>query len=394
MSDNRRVLFGVSDVITANYFLREFMAETRERGFDVTWFAGGTTAPVPELADTFVPVPTLRRTISIKEDAAALRDIIKLIRRERPAAAHISTPKAALLGMLAAKWCRVPKRVYLVRGLRLETSQGPSKYLLWFLERLTASCATDVVCVSHSVAQRCAEMKLASKRKLIVLGEGSSCGVTTERFAPTPERHEAGMALRHELGIEADRVVIGYVGRINKPKGVEELLLAFAEVRKNHRVALVCLGDLDPGEPVSAEAEAILRGGDHVHWLPHMSDPSSVYHAFDMFVLATYREGFPNVALEAASAALPVVTTDATGAIDSVVPDVTGVIVKAQDAAALAAGIVQLVDQPAVRARMGAAGRKRCEDVFERSTVVLRHVEHLVGSPTAVPTPALETERV
>jgi glycosyltransferase involved in cell wall biosynthesis len=379
VSSNRRVLFGVSDVITANYFLKEFITDTIEQGFDVTWFAGGTTTPAPELASRFVHIPTLRRTISVKDDAAALRTLIGLMRRERPMAAHISTPKAALLGMLAAKLCRVPKRVYLVRGLRLETASGPGRWLLWFLEWLTGACATDIVCVSHSVADACAAMRLAPKRKLVVLGQGSSCGVQTERFAPTEERQAVGRELRRSLGIDDGRVVIGYVGRFNKPKGVEELLLAFDQLRAEHNVELMCVGDLDAGEPISAEAEAVLRGGDHVHWVPYANDPSPIYHAFDIFVLPTHREGFPNVCLEAASAGLPVITTDATGAIDSVVPGVTGLIVPCHDPKALAAAIAELVEAPATRRSMGLAGLERCEKEFERETVVVQHVDHLVG---------------
>jgi glycosyltransferase involved in cell wall biosynthesis len=375
-----RVLFGVSDVLSANTFLKEFVADTQSRGAHVRWFAGGVSVPAATLASTFVHVPSLVRNISVKDDLAALRALVTLMRRENPTAVHLSTPKAALLGMMAAVWCRVPRRVYMIRGLRLETSSGPSFVLLWLLEWLTGFLATEIVCVSHSVAKRTTELRLASSRKITVLGEGSSCGVITERFAPTVERLEAGRALRQSFGIADDRIVIGYVGRINASKGVEDLLMAFAEARKVHPVDLLVVGDLEPGEPLTPEAVAVLNSGDHVHWQPFVTDSAPYYHAFDMFVLATYREGFPNVVLEAGSAGLAVITTDATGAVDSVVPNVTGLMFKTGNVAELTKAIADLAEDGVLRRRMGDAARQRCAEMFERQKVVLRHVDHLVGN--------------
>jgi glycosyltransferase involved in cell wall biosynthesis len=374
-----RVLFGVSDVISANTFLKEFVADTQARGAHVRWFAGGVTAPAPTLVGTFVHVPSLVRNISIKDDLGALRTLVALMKREHPTAVHLSTPKAALLGMMAAAWCRVPRRVYMLRGLRLETSSGPSFVLLWLLEWLTGFLATEIVCVSHSVAKRTTALHLASSRKITVLGEGSSCGVITQRFAPSAERSEVGREIRHRFGIDDDRIVIGYVGRVNASKGVEDLLMAFAESRKEHQVDLLVVGDLEPGEPLTPQAVEVLNGGDHVHWQPFVTDTSPYYHAFDMFVLATYREGFPNVVLEAGSAGLAVITTDATGAVDSVVPNVTGLMVKTGNVAELTKAIAELAEDGAKRRRLGDAARQRCAEVFEREKVVLRHVDHLVG---------------
>ena len=384
MTTAPRVLFGVSDVLSANTFLKEFVASTEARGAHVAWFAGGTLTPAPTLAPTFIPVSSLVRTISVKDDLRALRDLVAIMKRERPTAVHLSTPKAALLGMIAAAWCRIPKRVYMIRGLRLETAKGPGFALLWVLEWLTGFLATDVMCVSRSVAARTAALHLSPARKLTVLGAGSSCGVITARFAPTPERHAAGRAIRQQFGIEDDRVVIGYVGRINTSKGVEDLLMAFDRLRANRRVALIVVGDLEPGEPLTDAAVQVLNGRNNVHWQTFVTDTSSYYHAFDIFTLATYREGFPNVILEAGSASLPVVTTDATGAVDSVVPGVTGLMVPTGDVAALTKALTELVDDPTARVRMGAAGRSRCIEVFEREAVVVGHVDHLVGRVEAL----------
>ena len=255
------MLFGVSDVISANYFLQEFIAGTRRQGFDVSWFAGGSVAPAAAISEGFVHIPTLHRTISVADDFKALRDLVRLIRRDRPVAVHISTPKAALLGSLASVLCRVPRRVYLVRGLRLETASGPAKMLLWFLEWLTGFCATDIVCVSSSVMERCVEMRLAPRRKMQVLGPGSSCGVETVRFTPNPERSAAGRERRHQLGIPDDHVVFGFVGRLNKAKGVEDLFNAFEQVAATTPTSLMCVGDLEPGEVINEQAEATLRSG-------------------------------------------------------------------------------------------------------------------------------------
>jgi glycosyltransferase involved in cell wall biosynthesis len=395
MAAGKRVVLGVSDVMTGNYFMRELIAELTLRGHDPLWFAGGGRTPDASIAPSLQRIESLKRTISVKDDLRALRVIIKLLRQLRPPVVHFSTPKAALLGMMAAKICRVPKRVYLVRGLRLETASGPGWLLLWMLERLTAFCATDVVCVSRSVAERSAQMKLAPRKRMIVLGQGSSCGVDTLRFASTAERAEQALATRRSMGIEDDRVVLGCVGRLNKAKGVEEVLTAFTKLRARHKVALICLGDLDPGEPISAEAEAVLRGGGDVYWLPHVEDAAASYHLFDILVLATYREGFPNVVLEASSAGLPVVTTTATGAVDSVVDGSTGLLVPPADVDALVTAVARLIEHPEERERMGKAGFARCQRYFERADVIRLHADHLVGeSALSVAVQTAQKERV
>jgi glycosyltransferase involved in cell wall biosynthesis len=379
MTTRKSVLFGVSDVISANYFLKEFIAGTRREGFDVSWFAGGTVTPHASVAEGFVHIPTLHRAISVGDDFRALRDLVRLIRRERPVAVHISTPKAALLGSLAAFVCRVPRRVYLVRGLRLETASGPSKALLWFLEWLTGFCATDILCVSQSVMARCIEMKLAPKRKMRVLGPGSSCGVETARFTRNPERLASGLERRRTLGIPDDHVVFGYVGRLNKAKGVEDLFRAFEQASATAAMSLMCVGELEPGEVIDEHTQATLRTGHNVHWVEYMKDPAPIYHAFDVLVLPTHREGFPNVVLEAGSAGLPVITTTATGAIDAVVDGVTGILVPPRDPVALADAIAQLEADPDRRRALGDAGQRRCEMEFERTTVISQHIDHLIG---------------
>lgn len=379
MVDGDRVVLGVSDVLTGNSFLKEFVPELTRRGFDAVWFAGGERDPVADLKPTLVRMPSLKRTISVREDVAALRAISALLRVDRPAVAHFSTPKASLLGMMAAAWHRVPRRVYLLRGLRLETASGASWLLLWCLERLTTLFATDVLCVSFSLRDEAERLHLLGRGKATVLGEGSSCGVQTERFMPTLERREAGLAQRRSMGIADDCLVFGCIGRLNKAKGVEDTLAAFARLRDRHNIALICLGDLDPGEPVSAEAEALLRGGNGVYWLPHAADPVSVYDMLDTLILATYREGFPNVVLEASSAGLAVITTTATGAADAVQEGVTGLKVPAGDVGLLAGAMTRLIERPEERRAMGLAGQARCRQYFERADVVRQHVDHLVG---------------
>ena len=379
MTQGERVVLGVSDVLTGNSFLKEFIPELTRRGFDALWFAGGEREPVSDLKPTFVRTASLKRTISITDDVAALRAIAALLRENKPAVAHFSTPKAALLGILAAAWRRVPRRVYLVRGLRLETATGPSWLLLWCLERLTTFFATDVLCVSFSLRDEAERLRLVGRGKAKVIGQGSSCGVDTQRFAPTAERRECALVERRRMGIGDDCLVFGYVGRLNKAKGVEEMLAAFAQLRDGHDVALICLGDLDPGEPISAQAEKMLRGGKGVHWLAYAVDPVPVYDMIDVLILATYREGFPNVVLEASSAGLAVITTTATGAIDSVVEGVTGLKVPVGDVDALASAMTRLIEHPDERRAMGLAGLARCRQYFERTDVVRLHVDHLVG---------------
>ena len=281
----------------------------------------------------------------------------------------VSTPKAGLLAGLAAWLTRVPTRVYVLRGLRLETTQGLRWVLLWTLEWVAIHAAHQVIVVSPSLLARTRMLRLIGHHRSVVLGAGASNGVDLSRFAPTPERKNTARAWREGMGIPVTAFVFGYVGRPAVDKGIGELIQAFAALTAvDLDVWLVIVGTNALHE-LPANIGATLDSTPRVLFTGWVDDSAPTYHTMDALVLPTYREGFPNVPLEAAAAGLPVITTTATGAIDSIQAGITGLLVPPRDSAALLTAMRKLTSDRQRAADMGTAGRDFVDNNFTNDRV-------------------------
>ena len=312
----------------------------------------------------------MQREISPARDVTSLLRLCRLIHRVRPTICNTGTPKAGLLVGLAAWLNLVPCRVYTLRGLRLETAVGLKRRILQLTERIACGCAHRVICVSPSLRRRAIDLGLVSADKAVVLASGSSNGVDISRFVPTPARLAAAEGIRRRHGIPSTAPVIGYVGRFTRDKGLPELIAAFQVVRSECLDAvLMTIGGFESGDSVPAETQAAIDSGQGIVRVEFPADIEGYYLAMDMLVLPTHREGFPNVVLEAQAAAKPVITTYATGAVDSISCDVSGLLVPTADSDALAAAIMKLLKDPLLASKMGQAGRERVENYFRQDIV-------------------------
>jgi glycosyltransferase involved in cell wall biosynthesis len=338
--------------------------------------AAALCGPGPEVEQVrtreSVPVFTIpmEREIRPRQDLLSFWQVWRLLRRVRPAVCNAGTPKAGLLVGVAAWLARVPCRVYTLHGLRLETATGVKRAVLRLTERIACACAQRVICVSPSLRQRALDLGLVRSNKCVVLGHGSANGVDSVRFAVTPEGLAAAGRIRRQHGIESTAPVIGFVGRLTRDKGVPELLEAFRLVRERIPDAvLLVIGSYESGDPVSPETVAGIENGPGVVRIAFVEDMTPYYLLMDMLALPTHREGLPTTVLEAQSAERPVVTTYATGAVDSVSPDVTGLLVPVGDARALADASIRLLSDRGLAQRMGRAGRERVCREFRQETM-------------------------
>ena len=306
----------------------------------------------------------LERDISPRADARALWATFRAFRRFRPDITNVGTPKAGLVGGLAALLAGVPARIYVLHGLRFETATGAKRRILELTERIACACAHRVLCVSPSVRQGAIAAGVVPRHKAQVLGSGTVNGVDLDRFSARPGA-EALAALRARIGVEPDAKLVGFVGRFTRDKGMNELVDAFAALAPRYPdVRLLLLGGFEDGDPVAPSTRERIEGSGQIVWPGAVPDTAAYYHLMDLLVLPTYREGFPTVCLEAAAAGIPVVTTEATGARDAVVDGVTGRVVPVGDAAALAAAIAELLDDPARARALGAAAQDRVRAEF------------------------------
>jgi glycosyltransferase involved in cell wall biosynthesis len=307
----------------------------------------------------------MERGIAPGADLVALVRLWMALRRLRPVLAEFSTPKAGFLGNVAAFLCGISTRVYMLRGLRLETASGLKRAMLRATEWIASACAHVVVCNSDSLLHQADLLGVAPRRKLRLIANGSSNGVDVERFVPGADE------MRPMLGIPGDAPVIGFVGRLTRDKGIPELVGAFECLRKTLPSArLLLVGWVDQSEDaLSADECARIDADPGIVCTGFVEDTAPYYRSMDVLVLPTWREGFPNVALEAAASGIPVITTLTTGARDAVVAGITGLLIPPGDPQELSDSMLGLLRDPVRRTAMG------CE---ARRWVVQRFVNHRV----------------
>lgn len=342
-----------------------------ELGFSVHAVSSGGPDLVRFARQEGVPVHVVEMTrrISPLRDLVALVRLWRAFRRIGPTIVHAHSPKGGLLGMLAAVLARVPVRIYHIRGLPHATAGGLRRIVLVASERVSSALAHRVLAVSPSMKQIAVRDAICPAEKIWIPLGGSGNGVdATGRFRPAGAAARA--RVRAELGIPPEALVIGFVGRIGRDKGIVDLADAWTQLRGDSpRLHLLLVGGEEGEDPLPAEVTGQLRLDPRVRLTGAVPSTERMYGAMDVVALPSYREGMPNVALEAAAAALPIVATRIPGCVDAVQDGVTGTLVPPHDAGALRAALQRYLGDEALRLDHGAAGRRRVLAEFDQVAV-------------------------
>lgn len=378
-----RVVFAVTVAMTAQAFLRDQATALAARGWRVDIVCApddGTDSFVrlQDLVGVTIHPLAMERTLAPLSDLRAYRAWLRILRDLDPDVVIASTPKASLLALLAARRVGTPTRIFHVRGLRSEGLGGILGLLTRWSERAAIRASTDVLVDSPSLLDTMRRVGLLEPGQGRVLGDGSCCGVDVAWFRPpSPDEREQA---RSTFGLGHDDIAVGFIGRIAPDKGVRELVDAAINAHtEDPRIRLVLIGTREDSGELDAALDLVDRQA-WAHRLPRTPDPRTAYWALDTLALPSYREGFPITPLEAQACGVPVITTDATGCIDAVVDETTGIIVPARSATPLAAAILRMARHPAERVTMGRNGRSWTLEKFRSEDVRDRFLDYVTGA--------------
>lgn len=309
-------------------------------------------------------VPMQRRIAPFK-DVVSLWRLIRVFRRERPYIVHSMTPKAGLLCMMAAWVTGVPRRVHTFTGLVWPTATGLKRRILIFTDWLTCACATHVIPEGRGVMEDL--QRSVTRKPMRVLGYGNVRGVDMDYW-----RRENADADRLAEIRDAGKFTFLFVGRIVRDKGIDELVEAFMRVRERFSARLILVGRFESNlDPVSDETEKLMgECGDIVYAGARFGrDLLAYYAASDCFVFPSYREGFPNVVLEAGAMGLPSVVTDINGSREIIENGKNGLIVPSKDTGLLFDAMVRMIEDDAMREGMAREARPMIGSRFEQGFV-------------------------
>ncbi|GAB4292426.1 MAG: glycosyltransferase family 4 protein [Myxococcota bacterium] len=366
------ILYVTTHPIAIKTFYLDRMRFLVENGFRVSVVSspGAELDDVAKIDGVSVFPLKMSREIDFKQDPLSLVAMIWAIRKIKPNIIVYATAKAALLAGIAAKVSGVPLKIFEALGLRSETKEGAAKKVIELTERLTFLTADKAICISNSLLALVAELGLSKGVETTVLGHGSVNGVKVEDFAPTEERLKRAQALKVELGISDDALTVGFIGRHTHDKGVVELVTAFKELKRNFQnIKLLLVGSEDKSDPPPRWVREAIKYDPDILDLGFVPELPIYYHLFDIFVLPTYREGLPNVLLEASAAEKAIVATRATGCVDVITDGETGFLVPIGDAKALASAIARLLKDPNLRRQLGKNARAFVEERFDHEEV-------------------------
>ncbi len=360
--------------MSLRHLLLNQLLSLKEAGYEVVAISSpGSEVPALEAAGIrHIAVAMTRRANTPLKDLYALWSLYRVIRRERFIIVHTHTPKAGILGRLAAKLAGVPVIVHTNHGFVFhERSSWLWRIFFVPLERIAARCADLIFSVNREDIEIAAKEKICDRQKIVLLGEGG-IGIDVALFDPARFTPHDLARKRHEVGLPEDVKVIGFVGRLVQEKGLLELFEAVSLLRQQiPNIRLLIVGPVDAEKPDAIAPDVALRYGvaEICHFVGMRQDMPGMYAMMDVFVLPSHREGFPRAPMEASAMKVPCVVTNVRGCREVVEHGRSGLLVPLGDVQALADAILEILSDPEKARRMGEEGRRIALERFDERRV-------------------------
>lgn len=355
--------------MSLNIFCRGLLSELKDEGYEVIALSSpdGDLAELGRREKVRTIGVSMERHVSPLKDLISLIRLIRVMRKERPVMVHSMTPKAGLLCMMAAWIAHVPIRVHTFTGLVWPTQTGLSRKILMLTDRITCFCATHIIPEGEGVKHDLSSC--ITDKPMRVLGYGNVRGVDLNYWKRSGgTRTEGWLSERRE---KKEPFTFVFVGRIVRDKGINELVNAFFRLNKNYPdTRLLLVGPVeDDLDPVLPETQMAIEKEESIISVGSQKDVRPYYEASDALVFPSYREGFPNVVLEAGAMELPSIVTDINGSREIIEEGVNGVIVPPRDESALYEAMEDMVTHPEKVSKMSAKSRPMIAARYEQSFV-------------------------
>lgn len=355
--------------MSLNLLLKGQFSFMRTRGFYVMVgsTAGNEISAIVEREGVEHHIFSFSRTITPIRDLFAILQLIRCIKKYKFEIVHTHTPKAGLLGMIAAWICRVPIRLHTVAGLPLMESQGLKRWVLVQTEKLTYNCATKVYPNSFKMMDYIQEHIYTSKTKLKVIANGSSNGIDTEYFKIDASLKTEADRIKTNLNLPSNHKVTVFVGRITGDKGINELIAAFTSL---NNLSLILVGPFEPDlDPLDNHTVRAINQHPNIHSVGYQPDVRPYLLAADFLVFPSYREGFPNVPLQAGAMGLPSIVTDINGCNEIIENRVNGLIIQPKDVEGLKSAMEEMIENTMLFDSMKSKARQMIVDRYDQKVV-------------------------
>lgn len=311
----------------------------------------------------------MTRQITPIRDIKSVVQLYLFFKKEKPFIVHTHTPKAGTVGMFAAKMAGVPHRFHTVAGLPLLEANGIKRKVLNFVEKLTYACATKVYSNSFGLRNIILEEKFCSSRKLDVIGNGSSNGINTSHFNASGFSEEANLALKESLNISKLDFVFIFVGRLVGDKGINELVKSF-KIRSQPTTKLLLVGSFeDHLDPLLPETIDEIKNNVNIISVGFQQDVRQYFAISNALIFPSYREGFPNVVMQAGAMGLPCIVSDINGCNEIVSDRDNGLIIPVKSVSAIGAAMKELQEDLLLYNELRKNARKSIVEKYEQKVV-------------------------
>ncbi len=375
---SKKICYVVTVSLAAKNFLQWSFEDMHKAGYDVSLICDMDEeymATLPEFVHAF-PMK-MERGVDPRGLVSSIRQMKKIFKREKFDIVQYSTPNASLYASIASKKAKIPVRLYCQWGMIYLGYEGFKRKIFKTTEKITCKCSTDIQPDSKGNLDFCREQGFYDEKKSRIVWNGCANGLNTEKF-DINKKPEYRKEIRDKYGFNENTVVLGFLGRIGRDKGFDELMLCFQELKKKYdNVKLLYVGYNEKPDTVDQELLKYFEEcEDIISTNGWVDDPQRYLAAMDIFLFPSYREGFGNVVIEAEAMGVPVIVSDIPGPQNGMVDNVTGFKVPPRDWKPLFEKTCELIENKEKREAFGQAGAKFSPEHFDSKVLIKKIIEN------------------